>query len=77
MYSGAVYIFQRTETAWVQKAYVKAFNSDAQDEFGYKVSLSDGTLAVTARGEASKATGVGGDPSDNSVPSSGAVYIFR
>ena len=59
--------------------YLKASNADPDDEFGIGVTLSkDGyTLAVVARNEASNATGVNGNQADNSVPSSGAVYVFR
>jgi hypothetical protein len=61
----------------VSITYVKASNADSGDGFG-AVSLSaDGqTLAVGAKWEASAATGVNGDQSDNSGPSTGAVYVF-
>src|SRR5690349_7632609 len=57
--------------------YLKSSNSDPGDQFGCAVALSnDGsTLAVTAQWEASAASGVNGDQSDNSAPSSGAVYV--
>jgi len=76
--SGAVYVFQRTGTGWSQQAYVKASNTETRDGFGYSVALSgDGkTLAVGALFEASSATGVGGDQSDNGASNSGAVYVF-
>jgi len=59
--------------------YLKSSNSDPGDEFGHAVALSnDGsTLAVAAQWEASAASGVNGDQSDNSAPGSGAVYVFR
>jgi trimeric autotransporter adhesin len=55
--------------------YFKASNPQAGDVFGRAIALSaDGrTLAVVAPGEDS---GVRDDPSDNSAPSSGAVYVF-
>ncbi len=67
--AGAVYVFTRTGTGWVQQAYVKASNTGSGDYFGYSVALSaDGvTLAVGAAGEASAATGVGGDQANNSA----------
>ena len=80
--AGAVYVFTRSGTLWTQqayvKAYVKAFNTDASDDFGASVALSpDGsTLAVGASFEDSSATSVGGDPSNNTVSASGAVYTF-
>jgi hypothetical protein len=77
--AGAVYVFIRSGTTWTQQAYVKARNTDADDHFGYSVSLSrDGnTLAVGAIGEDSNATGIdGADKDDNSAPKAGAVYVF-
>jgi hypothetical protein len=76
--AGAVYAFSRSGTAWSQEAYVKASNTDPIDYFGESVALSgDGdTLAVGAWAESSDATGVNGDQSNNSVPTSGAVYVL-
>ena len=77
--AGAVYFFTRTGDRWAQLAYVKSANDDAFDEFGSSLALSrDGTtLAVGARGEDSGARGINGDASGNSLPESGAVYVFR
>jgi hypothetical protein len=76
--SGAVYVFVRKLSAWTQQAYVKASNTDANDEFGYSLALSaDGTtLAVGAYGEDSSAVGLIGNQNDNSASYSGAVYVF-
>ncbi|WP_405573794.1 hypothetical protein [Winogradskyella sp. Asnod2-B02-A] len=76
--SGAVYVFIRSGTNWSQQVYIKAFNTDPFDYFGGSVSISaDGnTLVVGANGEDSNATGVDGDQADNSVSSSGSVYIY-
>ena len=76
--TGALYVFSRSGTTWTQQAYVKASNTEANDDFGYSVSLSsDGnTLAVGAQRESSNATGIGGDEDDNSAPFAGAVYVF-
>src|SRR6202011_2401609 len=76
--SGAIYLFTRSGTTWTQKAYVKASNAEAYDEFGSAMALSrDGKLmAVGARSEASAAKGINGDQNDNSAPGAGAVYIF-
>ncbi len=64
--AGAVYVFTRHGSAWVQQAYVKASNPSSEAEFGSAVALSaDGsTLAVGAEAESSVAT------------YSGAVYVF-
>ena len=76
--SGAVYVFARQGNGWVQQAYVKASNPGQSDHFGSSVVLSlDGnTMAVTATWESSAATGINGNQSDDSIPQSGAVYVF-
>jgi hypothetical protein len=81
--AGAVYVFSRSSGAWVQQAYVKASNAEANDTFGMAVALSgDGnTLAVGAQNEASGLTGVFPGSvneafSGNAAPNSGAVYVF-
>jgi len=76
--AGAVYVFTRSGLTWSQQAYVKASNTGAYDQFGYSVALSaDGaTLVVGANGEASAATGIGGDQTNNSAGSAGAVYVL-
>jgi hypothetical protein len=74
--SGAVYVFTRTGGVWTQQAYLKASNTDAGDQFGVIMTLSGDTLAVGAQFEASNATGVNGDQTDNSTPNAGAVYVF-
>jgi len=76
--AGAVYVYTRTNGAWVQQAYVKASNTEAGDWFGSSVALSaDGTsLAVGAPGEDSSAHGVDVGQSDNSAVDTGAVYVY-
>jgi len=76
--SGAVYVFVRSNLRWQQQAYIKASNPEKRDGFGANLALSsDGnTLAVGAIGEASAATGINGNQSDNSSTESGAVYVF-
>lgn len=76
--AGAVYFYTRTGTTWIQKAYVKASNAEAYDEFGSAMALSkDGKLlAAGARSEAGAAKGINGNQNDNSARESGAVYIF-
>jgi len=62
-----------------RSVYVKASNADASDRFATSIALSaDGsTMAVGAYLEASAATGVGGDASNNAAGSAGAVYVYR
>jgi hypothetical protein len=54
------------------------FDMPHGDNFGHSVSLSsDGSrLAVAASGEASNATGIGGDQTNNSAAAAGAVYTY-
>jgi len=75
-YGGAVYVFSRTGTTWSQQAYIKASNTEAGDYFGISVAISGDTLAVGTYGEASAATGINGNQTNNSASSSCAVYVF-
>ena len=83
--TGAVYVFTRSASGWAQQAYMKASNTDPGDRFGSSLALLGDTLAVGAPAEASCATGVNGDQSNNSCGSppedgtdsrAGAVYFF-
>ncbi len=74
--AGSVYVFICSDGAWSQQAYIKASNTDAGDRFGFSLALLGDTLAVGADLEDSKATGIDGNESDNSLPGSGAVYIY-
>ena len=75
--SGAVYIFTRSGGTWSHQAYLKASNTNDDDQFGHSLSLSGDTLAVGAYQEDSSATGIGGDQTNNGARDSGAVYIRR
>jgi hypothetical protein len=84
-FGGAVYVFTRQASGWVQQAYVKPSNMDPGDTFGASLALSGDLLAVGAPVEASCATGVNGDQSNNdcgtavvtgSSIGAGAVYLF-
>lgn len=79
LWSGAVYVYQKTDEGWVQEAYIKSSNNEFSDSFGVSVSLSgDGkTLAVGAYNESSAADGINGDQADNSAEWSGAAYVFQ
>lgn len=76
--SGAVYVFQRTEGAWSQQAYLKASNTGPGDFFGFGLALSaDGnTLAAGAFAEDGGATVINGNQDDNNANSAGAAYVF-
>jgi len=76
--AGAVYLFTREASGWTQQAYIKASNTEANDQFGWAVALSgDGnTLAVGARHEDSAAVGINGSEVSNAAANAGAVYVF-
>ncbi len=74
--AGAAYVFVRNGTTWSAQAYLKASNAGSSDFFGVSVAISGDTIVVGANGEASNATGVDGDGSDNSAQSAGAAYVF-
>jgi hypothetical protein len=76
--AGAAYLFTRTGSSWKQEYYIKGSNTEKFDEFGSSMALStDGrTLAVGAHFESGGAKGVNGNEADNSVPHSGAAYVF-
>jgi hypothetical protein len=83
--TGAVYVFTRATSGWTQQAYVKPSNTDPGDRFGAGLALLGDMLAVGAPAEASCATGVDGDQSNNdcgnapltgSDTAAGAVYFF-
>lgn len=75
---GAVYVFTRSATLWAPQAYVKASNTETDDEFGWSVALSGNgdTLAVGAPLENSNAKDIGGDQTNNDASNSGAVYLY-
>lgn len=75
--AGAAYTFRFGFQGWVQDAYVKASNPGGFDRFGQRVALADGRLLVGAPGEASTATGINGDQTNNSAAASGAAYLFQ
>jgi uncharacterized repeat protein (TIGR01451 family) len=74
--AGAAYVFVRAAGVWSQQAYLKASNADAGDHFGYSVAVSGDTVIVGAVTEASTATGVNGDQSNNTSVGAGAAYVF-
>ncbi len=74
--SGAAYVFVREDDTWTQQAYLKASNSDEFDRFGSAVVIEGDIIAIGARTEDSTSIGINGDQSDNSINSSGAVYVF-
>jgi hypothetical protein len=74
--SGAAYVFVRDGADWSQQAYLKASNTDADDIFGWSVAVSGESVVVGALYEASNATGVDGDQSNDDAEDAGAAYVF-
>lgn len=76
--SGAVFVFERSATGWVQQAYIKASNAEAFDSFGQSLSLSANglVLAVGAPGEDSQTMADQHDDPDQFFDA-GAVYLFE
>jgi len=74
--SGAAYVFVRNGSSWTQQAYLKASNTGVNDSFGYSVAVSGDTVVVGAPWEASNATAVNGNQSDNNASGAGAAYVF-
>ncbi len=75
---GAVYLFNRSGTAWTQQTYVKPSTSTVGNEFGTAIGMSaDGSaLAISGAFEQSNATGIGGAQTNTSATDAGAVWLF-
>ena len=74
--AGAAYVYFSSGGVWGLQGYLKASNTETQDQLGWAVAVSGDTVAVGAIGEDSSATGVNGDQTNNSLSNSGAVYVF-
>lgn len=80
--SGAAHVFGRNGSNWVHQArlaYLRVsgvYEPGSSALFGDSVAVSADTVAVGAQLEDSAATGVHGDPTDMSAPSSGAAFLF-
>ncbi|PJZ79876.1 hypothetical protein CH359_15195 [Leptospira meyeri] len=78
--SGAVYVFKRSGSTWVQEAYLKPSNGEASDQFGFPVAISGDTIVVGTYLEDSNQTTITNGPTasgDNSATSAGAIYVFQ
>jgi len=77
--AGAVYIFQRTGSNWIQQSYLKAPNAGGADGFGEILSISGNTVVVGASTEDSNQTTITNGTTasaDNSASNAGAAYVF-
>ena len=70
--AGAAYVFTRNGTNWSQQAYLKAFNAEAGDGFGYPVGISGDTIVAAAQSESSDGTST----RNNNAWWAGAAYVF-
>ena len=62
--AGAAYLFARTKTNWLQRAYLKSSNSSAGSSFGFAVAISNDTAVVGAMNE------------DGGGKNAGAAHVF-
>jgi hypothetical protein len=74
---GAVYVFRRKGSSWMQEAFLKASNPGPVDGFGTNVAIWGNLLVVGAPYEDSGSSGIDGDQNDDSANASGAAYVFR
>ncbi|MDM0088974.1 MULTISPECIES: hypothetical protein [unclassified Variovorax] len=76
--AGAVYLYRLAGAQFARTRYLKAPNTGSGDLFGDAIDISadSQTIAVGATGEASAASGIGGDQADNSAVNRGAVYLY-
>ncbi|MHC4752340.1 MAG: FG-GAP repeat protein [Planctomycetota bacterium] len=63
--SGSVYIFERTETDWIEQAKLTASDGSTNDNFGFAVSISGNYVIV------------GAPFNDENGNNSGSAYIFK
>jgi hypothetical protein len=73
--ASAAYVFRRNGMTWSQHAVLSVPNGPATG-FGFRVGVHGNSVIVGAPFDASSATGVNGNPLDNSAPESGAAYLF-
>ncbi len=74
--AGGAYLFTRAGTVWSQPSYLKASNTEANDNFGVDVAVGGDVVAIGANYEDSGTTGVGSTPNE-AANGSGAVYLYR
>lgn len=78
IYDVGVELFSRTNGDWQQYGYLTATSPNGETHLGGSVSLSaDGRTLAVSSPDNSAATGINGNPNDNSASDSGAVYVFE
>ena len=75
--SGSVYVFTRTGDSWSEQQHIQP--TEDTKNFGSSLSLSHSgdILAIGSHSDNGGGTGVGSDPKEGFVISSGAVHIFE
>ena len=74
--AGAAYVFTRSAGTWSQQAYLKALNTEADDQFGSSVAINGDTIVVGGLLEDSSSNGVNGSVTGNTATDAGAAYVF-
>ena len=74
--SGAAYVFFRVGGVWSQQAYLKASNTESQDQFGKAVAISRDTIVVGNPFDASDSNGINADDQNNNALKAGSAYVF-
>jgi hypothetical protein len=76
--AGALYVFARSDGAWSQQAYIKGSRTEATDQLGYVVAISDdgNTVAAGAGDEDCLTPGINPPGCDNDSPPRGAANIW-
>ena len=80
--NGAVYLFERTGSAWAFSTYVKSPNNTNYDQFGWSVAVNESRLFIGAVTETSTTDDIlyGDDivtSTNNDGSNNGAAYSFR
>jgi len=76
--AGALYVFTRTSGTWRQEAYIKGSRTEATDQMGYAVAISEdgNTIAAGAGDEDCLTPGVNPPGCDNDSPPRGKANIW-
>jgi hypothetical protein len=76
--SGALYVFVRRGSTWTQQAYIKGSRTEATDQLGYSLGISDdgNTIAAGAGDEDCLTPGVNPPGCDNDSPPRGTANIW-
>jgi hypothetical protein len=74
---GRAFVFSRSGAYWSVEANLRASNAHRYAWFGSSVAIDGDTIVIGAHGEASNATGVDGDDTNQECTDAGAAYVFQ